>query len=159
MSFRTTVVVLLAGALTFGGCGSDEGSPSDDQTTAVPTMSPSPTKHIDRPPEGTFPSSASGAIVVESPEPGTSVSSPITISGTADVFEATVSIRILDAAGNEVGGTFTTATCGSGCRGDFRESVSFEIDSEQTGTIEVFEESAEDGSAINVVTLEVTLAP
>ncbi len=159
MRFRTTVIVLLAGALFLGGCGSDEGSPTDDQTTAAPTMSPSPTKHIDRPPEGTFPSSDSGAIVVESPESGATVSSPITISGTADVFEATVSIRILDAAGNEIAGTFTTATCGSGCRGDYRESVSFEIDSQQAGTIEVFEESAEDGSAINVVTLEVTLVP
>ena len=159
MRFRAMAIVLLAGVLLAGGCGSDEGSPTDDQTTAVPTMSPSPSKHVDRPPEGTFPSSDNGAIVVESPEPGASVSSPVTISGTADVFEATVSIRILDAAGNEIARTFTTATCGSGCRGDFRESVSFEIDSEQAGTIEVFEESAENGSASNVVTLDVTLVP
>lgn len=159
MRLRTTVIVLLAGAVLIGGCGSDEGAPSDDQTTNAPTMSPSPSKHVDRPPEGTFPSSEDGAIVVESPEPGATVSSPITISGTADVFEATVSIRILDAAGNEIARTFTTATCGSGCRGDYRKSVSFEIDSKQAGTIEVFEESAEDGSAINVVTLDVTLVP
>lgn len=159
MRLRTTVIALLAGSLLLAGCGADGDTPSDEPTTAAPKLSPSPTKHIDRPPEGTLPSSDNGAIVVESPQPGASVSSPITISGTADVFEATVSIRILDAAGNEIARTFTTATCGTGCRGDYRKSVSFEVDSEQPGTIEVFEESAEDGSAINVVTLDVTLVP
>ncbi|MGH2660765.1 MAG: Gmad2 immunoglobulin-like domain-containing protein [Actinomycetota bacterium] len=43
--------------------------------------------------------------------PGDEVSSPLTIRGNADVFEATVSISILDAAGNEFVRAFTTATC------------------------------------------------
>ena len=43
------------------------------------------------------PVTASSAIEVLSPTPNTSVSSPVVVSGTADVFEATVSIRILDA--------------------------------------------------------------
>src|SRR5438093_276910 len=47
-------------------------------------------------------------IVVETPLIGQRVSSPVTISGTANVFEATVSIRILDANGNELANTFTT---------------------------------------------------
>jgi hypothetical protein len=98
-------------------------------------------------------------ILVESPLIGQTVSSPVTISGTANVFEATVSIRILDANGDELANTFTTATCGTGCRGDYSIAVSYSIDHQQQGTIEVFESSAKDGSAINVQSIPVTLTP
>jgi hypothetical protein len=96
-------------------------------------------------------------IVVEAPLIGQRVSSPVTISGTANVFEATVSIRILDENGKELANTFTTATCGTGCRGDYSVAVSYSVDHEQQGTIEVFESSAKDGSAINVQSIPVTL--
>jgi hypothetical protein len=99
------------------------------------------------------------AIVVESPAIGASVSSPVVVKGTANVFEATVSLRILDSQGREVARTFTTATCGTGCRGRYSKSVRFSVSSEQPGTIEVFEESAENGQPINVVTIPVTLRP
>jgi hypothetical protein len=99
------------------------------------------------------------AIVVERPRPGQTVTTPVSIAGTANVFEATVSIRILDASGREIARTFTTATCGTGCRGDYEHAVEFDVASSQSGTIEVFEESAEDGSAVNVVSVPVTLAP
>jgi Immunoglobulin-like domain of bacterial spore germination/Sporulation and spore germination len=97
------------------------------------------------------------AILVESPVIGQRVSSPVTVSGTANVFEATVSLRILDENGNEVANTFTTATCGTGCRGDYSVSVPFSVDHEQPGTVEVYESSAKDGSRINVVDIPVTL--
>jgi hypothetical protein len=99
------------------------------------------------------------AILVESPLIGAKVSSPVTVSGTANVFEATVSLRILDENGNEIARTFTTATCGTGCRGDYSVSVPFSVDHQQPGTIEVFESSAMDGSPINVVAIPVTLMP
>jgi hypothetical protein len=99
------------------------------------------------------------AILVESPLIGQHVANPVIISGTANVFEATVSIRILDRNGDEVARTFTTATCGTGCRGDYSVSVSYDVGSEQPGTIEVFESSAADGSMINVQSIPVTLSP
>jgi hypothetical protein len=99
------------------------------------------------------------AILVESPVIGDRVSNPVTVSGTANVFEATVSLRILDEQGNEIASTFTTATCGSGCRGDFSVAVDYSVDHEQPGMIEVYESSAKDGSAINVVTIPVILTP
>jgi hypothetical protein len=98
-------------------------------------------------------------ILVEAPLIGQSVSSPVTISGTANVFEATVSIRILDANGKELANTFTTATCGTGCRGDYSVAVNYSVSHQQQGTIEVFESSAKDGSAINVQSIPVTLTP
>lgn len=99
------------------------------------------------------------AILVESPSIGERVDNPVTVSGTANVFEATVSLRILNAGGKEIARTFTTATCGTGCRGDYSVSVSYRVDREQEGIIEVFESSAEDGRPIHVVRIPVTLTP
>jgi hypothetical protein len=97
------------------------------------------------------------AIVVESPVIGAPVSSPVTVSGTADVFEATVTVRILDANGHEIARAFTQATCGTGCRGTFSVSVTYHVSSAQPGTIEVFDQSAQDGSPENVQEIPVTL--
>jgi len=80
-------------------------------------------------------------IVVEAPQPG-AVSSPVTVSGTANVFEANVTVVILDADGNELARTFTTATCGTGCRGDFSVDVEYEVDNPQRGTIVVQDDDA-----------------
>ena len=97
------------------------------------------------------------AIVVYSPLIGSTVSNPVTISGTANVFEATVSLRILDAGGNEVGRGFTNATCGTGCRGAYSTTLAYRVNDEQPGTVEVFESSAKDGSPVNVQKIPVTL--
>jgi hypothetical protein len=99
------------------------------------------------------------AILVESPAIGERVDNPVVVSGTANVFEATVSLRILNARGKEIARTFTTATCGTGCRGEYSVSVPYGVDREQPGIIEVFESSAEDGRPINVVRIPVTLTP
>jgi hypothetical protein len=104
--------------------------------------------------EGSLP-----AILVERPSIGQRVSSPITVSGTADVFEATVSIVILDSAGRQIARLFTTATCGTGCRGDYSAEVPYSVRAEQPGTVMVFESSAKDGSPVNVVDIPVILTP
>jgi hypothetical protein len=98
-------------------------------------------------------------IVVETPQPGDEVSSPIEISGTANVFEATVSIRIVDAEGNELYSGFTTATCGTGCRGDFTGEAPVDVDETTQATVEVFSASAEDGSPMHVVEVPVIIEP
>src|SRR5207247_224477 len=91
------------------------------------------------------------AITVETPVIGQRVSSPVTVSGTANVFEATVSIWILDENGRKVADTTTTASCGTGCRGDYSKAVAYHVDHQQSGTVEVFEASAKDGSPTNMV--------
>jgi hypothetical protein len=75
------------------------------------------------------------------------------------VFEGTVTIRIVDASDRELAAGFATATCGSGCRGSFSTELFFFTELAQSGTVEVFEESAEDGSALHVVSIPVTLVP
>jgi hypothetical protein len=99
------------------------------------------------------------AIVVESPSIGSPASSPLSVSGSANVFEATVSIRILDEDGSKIAETFTNASCGTGCRGDYSVAVRFSVDHEQPGIVEVFDYSAKDGSQENVVRIPVVLAP
>ena len=96
-------------------------------------------------------------ILVESPRIGQRVSSPVTISGSANVFEAVVSISVLDEQGRTLASTFTMATCGTGCRGTYSTEVRYEVGTTQPGTIRVYEVSAMDGSQINVVDIPVTL--
>jgi spore germination protein GerM len=62
-------------------------------------------------------------ILVTSPTAGERVDSPVRVQGTANVFEANVTVLILDENDEEIARTFTTATCGSGCRGDFSPSA------------------------------------
>ena len=97
-------------------------------------------------------------ILVQSPLLGERVSSPVHISGTANVFEAVVSIAILDQNGRVIASTFTMATCGTGCRGTFETDVAYDVDATQHGTIRVYEVSAMDGSEIHVVNIPVTLS-
>jgi hypothetical protein len=96
-------------------------------------------------------------ILVETPGIGQRVSSPVRISGSANVFEATVSIAILDEQGRTVASTFTTATCGTGCRGTYSTDVLYDVGTTQPGTIRCYEVSAMDGSPIHVVDIPVTL--
>ncbi len=98
-------------------------------------------------------------IVVEAPEAGATVTSPVTVSGTANVFEANVSMRIVGPDNEVIAETFTTATCGTGCRGTYRKNIPFQVVELTDGVIEVFESSAEDGSPLHVVRVPVVLSP
>lgn len=98
-------------------------------------------------------------ITVNEPNFGAEFSSGDDVAGTANVFEANVSLRLRGEDGSILFEGFTTATCGTGCRGDFSEPFVFDVDHEQPGTIEVYESSAKDGSEINMVRISVTLVP
>ncbi len=95
-------------------------------------------------------------ILVESPLPGDEVSSPIRLRGTANVFEATVSLEVRDAADEVLLETFTTATSGTGTRGTFDTELALP-DAEGQVTIVAFESSAEDGRPLHVFRVPVTL--
>ena len=97
-------------------------------------------------------------IVVLDPVIGQRVTSPITVTGTANVFEATVNVRLLDATGGQIATAFTTASCGSGCRGDFRIRLPYRSGRGRAATVEVYWVSPKDGSSLDVVAVPVRLA-
>lgn len=97
-------------------------------------------------------------ILIESPLPGDTVSSPIRLRGTANVFEANVSIEIRDETGTVILEAFTTATSGNGTRGTFDTKLSLPTASGNL-TIVAFEASAEDGRPLHAVDVQVKLEP
>jgi hypothetical protein len=95
-------------------------------------------------------------IVVLDPVIGRRVTSPITVTGTADVFEATVTGRVLDHSGRQIATAFTTATCGSGCRGEYRLTLPYRS-AGGAATVEIYQVSPKDGTRRDVVAVPVTL--
>ncbi|MGH3007253.1 MAG: GerMN domain-containing protein [Gaiellaceae bacterium] len=100
------------------------------------------------------------AILVTSPALGQTVGNPVLIRGSANVFEANVSVEVLDASGRELASTFTTATCGTGCRGTFAVSLEYGVDEEQDGTLVVHDDDAAGtGTYPHEVRIPVRLTP
>lgn len=99
-------------------------------------------------------------ILVSSPTPWAEVSNPVTVAGSANVFEANVTVRILDEQNREIAHTFTTATCGTGCRGTFSVAVPYEVDERQQGVILVQDDDAAGvGKPPHEVRIPVILTP
>lgn len=101
---------------------------------------------------------ATPAILVESPLMGEAVESPLAISGTANTFEATFQVEVVDWDGRIVEEDFVTATSGTGTRGTFEASIPFDVD-RPGGALIVFELSAKDGSRTNLVEIPLQLQP
>ena len=127
---RTAASVLVAVSLLATGCDG-----SGETTTTTDQLAP---------------------IVIESPLPGDTVTSPIRVTGTANVFEATVSFEVRNEAGGVVMRGFTTATSGTGTRGTFEAELAVPA-LEGPATIVAFEASAEDGRPLHVVEVPVTV--
>lgn len=99
-------------------------------------------------------------ILVETPNPGDRVASTVRVAGSANVFEANVTVVVLDRDGNELARTFTTATCGSGCRGRYSVDLAYEVSSRQPGVILVHDDDAAGtGSPPHQVRIPVVLTP
>ena len=98
-------------------------------------------------------------ILVTSPGIEATVGNPVTITGSANVFEANVTIRVEDAAGKELAHTFTTATCGTGCRGTFSATVRLKPTNETHAFIILSDDDADgDGSPSYEVEVPVRLS-
>lgn len=89
-------------------------------------------------------------IFVDSPAWGEIVESPVTVTGISNVFEATFQIMLTDDDGEPLYEDFVTASCGTGCWGDFSVEIPYEIDRDQFGALIVWEFSAKDGSRQNI---------
>lgn len=92
------------------------------------------------------------AIFVESPAVGAAVSPSLTVSGTANTFEATFVAEVVGDEDTVLAKKVVTATSGSGTRGTFSAQLDYSFDS-SSFTLVVYEISAEDGSRIHEVAI------
>lgn len=101
-------------------------------------------------------------IIVETPAPGEVLTSPFLVSGQANVFEGAVLIRIRNQDGKIVipepgtAGLIVTARSSEvGEFGPFKIKINYQFHATKEGTVEVFSQSAIDGSEINMVEVPV----
>jgi spore germination protein GerM len=97
-------------------------------------------------------------VFLDSPAAGQSIATPLELVGVANAFEANVLYEVV-AGDDVVADGFTTATCGTGCWGDFTVEVEFPIETQGEGFVTVFETSAEDGRRVNIQSYPVTILP
>jgi hypothetical protein len=83
----------------------------------------------------------------------------LVFEGTANVFEANVLYELVGDDEKVFAEGFTTATCGTGCRGDLSQRVRFKVDEPTLSTLNVYSASAEDGSRMFEVSVPVYLCP
>ncbi|OIP79764.1 MAG: hypothetical protein COT39_01860 [Parcubacteria group bacterium CG08_land_8_20_14_0_20_48_21] len=95
-------------------------------------------------------------IVVNAPQPGSMVTSPVTITGRARVFENTVNVAFRDAAGNtKIQEVAIAKAAAIGEFGEFSITITYNFNATKKGMIEVFSLSPKDGSEIDTVVIPV----
>jgi len=92
---------------------------------------------------------------VSSPVPGQKITSPVLVSGKSNFFEAHTRIRITDDNGQILSNTFTTAEGWMDQLYPFSKEVAYQTPSAKKGIVEVFAESAKDGSEVSKITIPV----
>ncbi len=100
-------------------------------------------------------------IFVDRPAFGAAAGNPARVTGSADVFEATFRIAILDGARKVLTDQRAMANCGAGCepRGTFDVRVRYDVPRAQWGTLRVYYGSAKDGSPQDIRDYPVWLTP
>jgi hypothetical protein len=98
-------------------------------------------------------------VFLDQPARGSTIENPVRLTGLANVFEAVLHVRILDADGRSLADGPVTATCGSGCWGTFDVTVPYVVAAPAPGTIQAYVLSAKDGSIEDLVEVPVTLTP
>jgi len=97
------------------------------------------------------------AVLVENPIPFAQVRSPLRVSGSSNTFEATSQLELLDANGKLLASKTVTASSGTGTRGTFSVSFRFKAPA-GAATLVSYEESAKDGSRIDVVRIPLRIS-
>jgi len=97
-------------------------------------------------------------ILIESPLPGQTVSSPIDVRGSAIAFEATFQTEVVDASGAVLGKQTVTASEGAPARGSFSVTVPVQA---QPGPVRLiaYEDNQATGRRMHVVTVPLQLGP
>lgn len=132
-----------------------------------PTVSPEPTPTpvpisitVAGPIPPTEPPVLQREIVLEAPQNGATISSPIEVRGYVSVspFESTLVCTIYDAQGQIISKMPVQVNAEMGQPGPFAASIPFTVSSNGPGKLEIAELSPKDGSVVVSVTVDVVLA-
>lgn len=99
------------------------------------------------------------AIVVHAPVIGAHLTPSIRVTGTSDVFEAVMVVKVLNSGGHLLARKVFMASCGTGCRGHFSVTISYHVGNAQTGSVVVTDTSGRGGPPPNIVRIPVRLSP
>ena len=150
---RNALLLAASAAMLLLAACDDDGDDGDTTptpaVTAAPTAAPTATPAVE------------DAITIDTPLLDEEVAVPITMTGTADVFEAALTI---DALGNAAGLVLCTrhlmASSGTGTRGDWSGVLAFTpLDTAAPVTLRAYSFSPMDGSMENVVERTVIVQP
>jgi len=128
MRIHVAVALVLGVACLLAGC-TNRAEDVTEPLTSSPAV-----------PESTGPVTTAvedAAIAIETPFMDGDVGTPVSVTGTADVVDAALTVRVLGEDGGELAAIVVNASCGDGCRGTFATELSYFVDRRQPGTIEV----------------------
>jgi len=157
----TRFLILTVAAVALLGvaaCGDDDdGATATPSLTQSPSPSPSPFPNVCLP----NPDPATAAFqILDQPAPSSAVTSPLTVSGQVNYFEATYQIAIYDAGGTALVEVFGTAQQPDiGVIGPFTHDVAFAVTGPTPACLWVYESSAMDGSPVHVGQVPLVLLP
>ena len=155
-------LVLAACVALLASCGGGAGVPpvaTPTTSTATSTVATRTTQSASPTVAPTPITSAKGGITVRVPLANSRITSPVTFSGEASVFEAALLWRVVDAGGRVFAEGSTTASAGAPARGTFTVTATFTPPSADTiGAVEVFDRSPKDGQIDELVRVPVVIS-
>ncbi|MBA4371185.1 MAG: spore gernimation protein [Coriobacteriaceae bacterium] len=98
------------------------------------------------------------AVLIERPAFGDRVSSPLTVTGSANVFEAVFRLEVVGPDGKVLAAKVVQASSGTGTRGTFSATLPFERWGSGTGKLVASFASPKDGTKVIAATVPLTLA-
>lgn len=154
LRWAALIAGLSALALVVGACGDDD----EATTTATPGATGTATSAAS--PVAASPTATAGEfIAIDVPAEGATADAPFLVGGTADVFEAALTVDVLDAAGETLCVRHIMATSGTGTPGSWETTLAVPPPPAPADvTVRAYSFSAMDGSMINLVEREVTLS-
>ena len=98
------------------------------------------------------------AILVSRPAIGARVPARVTVAGSADVFEAALTVRVINERGRLLARRHILASCGTGCRGRYAVSIPYTVLRRQPGTIVIFDSGGGSVAHPHIVRVPVKLS-
>ena len=98
------------------------------------------------------------AILVSRPAIGARVPTTVAVAGSADVFEAALTVRVINERGRLLARRHILASCGTGCRGRYAVTIPYTVLRRQPGTIVIFDSGGGSVAHPHVVRVPVKLS-